>query len=69
MRQIPQPMCPKCRSEMTLARTTPGPKGYGFRTLQCTACKHLHNVLVELEDPMASEKTRRWLLSELHPPE
>jgi hypothetical protein len=49
--------CPRCGKAMMLALP---PGGMGPRTLQCLDC--------ERPDPLKSE-ARRWLLSELKPPQ
>jgi hypothetical protein len=40
-----------------LARITPGPSGFDIRTFECPACDHVHQLVVELVDPMRSPKT------------
>jgi hypothetical protein len=51
-----------------LARITPGPSGFDIRTFECTACHTIHQVVVDLIDPMKSTETGRWLAGELRTP-
>jgi hypothetical protein len=68
MTHIPRPPCPKCQTETMLARITPGPSGYDFRTFECPLCNHVHKILVALVDPMISVETSGWLHGELRAP-
>jgi hypothetical protein len=49
-------------------RTTPGPSGFDIRTFECIACDHVHQLVVELVDPMKSRKTAGWFEGELRAP-
>jgi hypothetical protein len=51
-----------------LARITPGPSGFDIRTFECTACDHVHQLVVKLIDPMKSTETGRWLAGDLRAP-
>jgi hypothetical protein len=68
MIHIPRPPCPKCQTETMLARITPGPSGYDFRTFECPLCDYVHEILVTLVDPMISVETSGWLQGELRAP-
>jgi hypothetical protein len=68
MTRIPQPPCPKCRSDMMLTRIGFGVSGFDLCTFECSVCEHVHQKLVALADPMKSEKTGRWLQGELRAP-
>lgn len=58
---IRRPSCPKCQTRMSLARISPGPKGFDIRTFECGKCDHVHIVTVET-DPMTSA-IAGWLYS------
>jgi hypothetical protein len=45
-----------------LARITPGSSGFDIRTFECPVCDSLHQMVVELIDPMKSLETGGWLL-------
>jgi hypothetical protein len=52
-----------------LARITPGPPaGFNIRTFECPACNYVHQVVVELIDPMKSEAASGWLHGQLQAP-
>jgi hypothetical protein len=69
MAHIHRPPCPKCQTETMLARITPGPSGYDFRTFECPLCDDVHKILVALvDDPMISVETSGWLQGELRAP-
>jgi hypothetical protein len=51
-----------------LARITHGPSGIDIRTLECPACDHVHQRVVELVDPMKSSETAGWFNGELRAP-
>jgi hypothetical protein len=51
-----------------LARITPGPSGFDIRTFECPACDDIHQVVVDLADPMKSAKTNGWLHGQLQAP-
>jgi hypothetical protein len=63
---IERPRCPKCQTRMSLARITPGPKGFDIRNFECGKCDHVITVTVAT-DPMKSDKAS-WLAGELKPP-
>jgi hypothetical protein len=50
---IPRPL------RTMLARITPGPAGFDIRTLECPACDHVHQRVVEVIDPMKSKENCR----------
>ena len=37
---IRRPICPKCRTRMSLARIAREPKGFDGRTFECLKCRH-----------------------------
>jgi hypothetical protein len=49
-----------------IARITPGPSGFDFRTFDCAKCGHAHKALVA-NDPMKSN-AQGWIVGELKPP-
>jgi len=51
-----------------LARITPGPAGFDIRTFECPACDFIHQIAVELVDPMKSADTLAWFQGELRAP-
>jgi hypothetical protein len=51
-----------------LARITPGASGLNIRTFECPACKLVHQVVVELIDPMKSLEMAGWFRGELQAP-
>ena len=51
-----------------LARITPGPSGFNIQTFECPVCDHVHQMVVELIDPMKSTKTGGWLRGQLQAP-
>jgi transposase-like protein len=65
---IPRPRCPKCQASTMLARITPGPSGFDIRTFECPACDLIHQLVVELIDPMKSLEAAGWCLGELQAP-
>lgn len=65
---IQRPPCPACQTATMLARITPGPSGFDIRTFECTACDHVHQLVVKLIDPMKSTETGRWLAGDLRAP-
>jgi hypothetical protein len=62
-----RPLCRKCQTRMNLARIMPGPKGYAYRTFECTKCEHTDMIAV-CTDPMKSGSAG-WIHSNLNPPE
>ncbi|UPK34890.1 response regulator [Bradyrhizobium sp. 186] len=65
---IQRPPCPKCQTTTMLARITPGPAGFDIRTFECPACDFIHQIAVELVDPMKSADTLAWFQGELRAP-
>jgi Zn ribbon nucleic-acid-binding protein len=65
---ILRPLCPACNTRTKLACITPGPLGFDIQTLECPACDHVHQTVVELIDPMKSLKTNAWLRGQLQAP-
>jgi len=65
---IRRPRCPNCENRMMLARITFGPSGFDIRTFECPACDHVHQIVVELADPIKSLGTLGWLAGELRAP-
>ena len=57
---IQRPRCPKCRATLMLARITPGAAGVDIGTFECPACDLVHQLVVELIDPMKSLETAGW---------
>jgi hypothetical protein len=51
-----------------VARTTPSRSGFDIRTFECPACDLVHQIVVELTDPMKSLETAGWLIGELRVP-
>jgi hypothetical protein len=65
---IQRSRCPKCQATTKLARITTGPSGLDIRTFECRACDLIHQLVVELIDPMKSLETGGWFLGELRAP-
>jgi hypothetical protein len=57
-----------CQAATALARITPGPSGFDIRTFECPACDHVHQIVVDLADPMKSRRTDGWLHVQLQAP-
>jgi hypothetical protein len=53
---------------MMLARITAGRSGFDIRTFECPACDLVHQLVVQLIDPMKSLETAGWFLGELRAP-
>jgi hypothetical protein len=60
--------CLKCEAVTTRTRITKGQSGFGIRTLEYPVCDDIHQLVVDLVDPMKSLKTAAWLKSELRAP-
>jgi hypothetical protein len=58
--------CPKCRTRMMLARISSGPTGFELRTLGCSKCGHVEQIVIA-SDPMKSGAVG-WFAGELQPP-
>ena len=56
-----RPVCPKCRSQMMLARVVPAFLGTDLRTFECAACTHVVRTLGAYQDPMQSNELGRGL--------
>jgi ssDNA-binding Zn-finger/Zn-ribbon topoisomerase 1 len=41
-----RPLCPKCGTQMQLARIEPDKPGYDLRNYECPACHHLESMIV-----------------------
>ena len=41
----------------------PAPSGFDIRTLECPEYDHVHQMVVELVDPMKSRRDTFWLLA------
>lgn len=63
-----RPLCPRCKTTTMLARITPGSSGFDIETFECLACRHVHQRVVALGDPMKSRAIAGWLRGELQPP-
>jgi hypothetical protein len=50
------------------ARTTRGSSGLEIGTFQCRACDLVHQLVVDLIDPMKSLETLGWFQGELRAP-
>jgi hypothetical protein len=66
--KIPRPPCPNCKATTMLACVTPGHAGFDIRTFECPACDLVHQIVVELIDPMKSLEMGGWFLGELRAP-
>jgi hypothetical protein len=53
---------------MMLARIAPGPSHFDIRTFECPACDLIHQLVVDLMDPMKSLEIAGWFQGELHAP-
>jgi hypothetical protein len=60
--------CPKCKAITARTRITKGQSGFGIQTLECPVCDDIHQLVVDLVDPMKSLKAAGWLKSELRAP-
>jgi transposase-like protein len=61
-----RPNCPKCQARMSLARITPGPKGFDQRTFECGNCEYVHREAVAT-DKMKSLQAG-WIDGDLKAP-
>jgi len=59
---------PMCQTEAVLARLSSGHFGYDSRTIECPACKDVHQLMADLVDPMESPRTTGWLRGQLQAP-
>jgi hypothetical protein len=62
-----RPPCRHCKAITKLARITSGRPGFHFRTFECPDCDHVHQLEVELGDPMKFSEIAGWLRG-LHAP-
>jgi hypothetical protein len=46
---IYRPTCPKCDTQMMLARIMPMHIGFDLRTFECPKCNHAHQVMIETD--------------------
>jgi hypothetical protein len=53
---------------MLLARLTPGLSGFDIGTFKCSACDHVHQMVVAFVDPMKSLKMNGGLQGQLQAP-
>jgi hypothetical protein len=65
---IQRPPCPKCKATLMLARISPGRSGFDIRTFECPTCDLVHQLVVQLTDPLKSLETAGWLIGELRSP-
>jgi len=68
MFSISQPPCPKCKTTTMLGRITRGLSGFDIRTFECPVCNDIHQMVIDLVDPMKSAKTNGWLHGQLQAP-
>ena len=61
-----RPTCPACKHRMALARISPGERGVGERTFECSTCGRIEKLSMSV-DPMKTGAVG-WLASELKPP-
>jgi transposase-like protein len=61
--RIERPLCPKCKTQMMLARIAPGRTGFELQSFDCPKCNHELTTEVPEEDPL--EKLKGWLFGEL----
>lgn len=61
-----RPSCPTCKHRMTLARISPGQRGFEDRTFECSTCHRTEKMSFAV-DPMKTDALG-WLASELKPP-
>jgi hypothetical protein len=68
MFHISQPSCPTCATTTMLARIAHGFSGLDIRTFECPVCDHIHQIVIDLADPMKSTKINGWLHGQLQAP-
>jgi hypothetical protein len=51
-----------------LARVAHGLSGFDIRTFECPVCDHIHQIVIDLADPMKSTKINGWLHGQLQAP-
>jgi hypothetical protein len=57
---IPRPICPKCRTRMSLARVARGLNGFDRRTFQCLKCSHAMATVETDFDGQGRQVAVRW---------
>jgi hypothetical protein len=68
MFHISRPSCPTCATTTMLARVAHGLSGFDIRTFECPVCDQIHQIVIDLADPMKSTKTNGWLHGQLQAP-
>jgi transposase-like protein len=58
-----RPLCPKCKTQMMLARIAPGRTGFELQSFDCPKCSHELTTEVPEQDPL--DKLKGWLFGEL----
>ena len=66
--EIERPACPKCQTQMLLARIVPARLGIDLQTFECAVCDYVPKTLTAYEDPMKSRALGRWLEGDLRSP-
>ena len=61
--RIERPPCPKCKTQMMLARIAPGRTGFELQSFDCPKCNHELTTEVPEQDPL--DKLKGWLFGEL----
>jgi hypothetical protein len=61
--RVERPLCPKCKTQMMVARIAPGRTGFELQSFDCPKCNHELTTEVPEEDPL--EKLKGWLFGEL----
>ena len=61
-----RPSCPVCKHRMSLARISPGERGFEERTFECSTCDRIEKVSFPV-DPLKTDAVG-WLAGELKPP-
>jgi len=51
-----------------LGRITRGLSGFDIRTFECPVCNDIHQMVIDLVDPMKSANTNGWLHGQLQAP-
>jgi transcription elongation factor Elf1 len=49
-----RPECPKCGTQMLLARVVPDSSEHELRTFECPICEHSEEVVAKIELPASS---------------
>jgi transposase-like protein len=58
-----RPLCPKCETQMMVARITPGRTGFELHSFHCPKCNHELTTETPEQDPL--DKLKEWLFGEL----